>query len=377
MKRTLFPDPKARIEAMERLDNVRVSEFFLVCADEKLCDEYEKQTGLLIENRPQSLLLPFKALNYIKGEVSSFSAEIYVNNRYMLSRICWRSQSGCIYDMADEDIDTDDIIFWFNPIEKDKGIIHLFFDAPFKKEQLKKNLNIDTTELFLEYADNQLRIDFESKTGIKINHRVSTDWGYQDLKYQKGVISSIEIQLSIGHNFISDKIIENTVKVCWCSKSGRVYEMLDEDIDSSDIIFWFEGLDTISYHKQLYPDDLLPFKLKKLHFELLIHCINLDMLLEIFLKEPNNTVRDMITAEVSKFISNWNKKTKKEDTIKETQGLTYYDSNGVVDSIKVIKNRGNKIEIQFDMGTSDIILLKKLIQMLDKKYKTIEKVIIS
>jgi hypothetical protein len=377
MKRTLFPDPKARIEAIGRLDNLIVSEPFLVCADKKLCDEYEKQTGLFIENRPQSLLLPFEELNYIKGEVSSFSAKIYVNRRYLLTKICWRSKSGRVYEMADTNIDTDDIVFWFDPIEKDKGIKHIFFYIKDYNLTVKRNLGIDMSEIFCEYAEEQLRHYFEHKTGIKINHRVSTDWGREDLKYHEGEVSSIEIQLSIGHNFIGDKIIQNKVKVCWRSKSGRVYKMADEDIDLSDIVFWFEGLDPISYHKQLYPNDPLPFKLKKPHFELAIHSIDLNMVLEIFLKESDDVMRDEIIAEISKFISTWNEKTEKEDAIKQAQGITHYDSNGVVDSIKITESRANRIEIQLNMGTSDIILLKKLVQMLDKKYKTIEKVIVS
>ena len=54
----------------------------------------------------------------MKKEISKLPVVMYVNHNWNNNVIIlWRSKSGCIYDIADTDIDCDDIEFWFEGID--------------------------------------------------------------------------------------------------------------------------------------------------------------------------------------------------------------------------------------------------------------------
>ena len=77
------------------------------------------------------------------------------------------------------------------------------------------------------------------------------------------------------------------VTVNWKSKLNKYNTPSDAIIDCNDIEFWFEGLNPLEYHKQLNNDTTLPFKLKDLSYELVITALNMDMTIEMWLKEQN------------------------------------------------------------------------------------------
>lgn len=110
----------------------------------------------------------------------------------------------------------------------------------------------------------------------------------------------MNVHLSIGSN-------GNLVQIKWRSKSGRIYLISDEDIDCDDIVFWFEGLDPVLYHHQLYPKEELPFKL---NFDVKIENLSIDILLEIYFNRSSDAERTSIISDLEKLINDWNKRRK-------------------------------------------------------------------
>ena len=125
-----------------------------------------------------------------------------------------------------------------------------------------RQYGINISEQFLRCADIHLKKKFEFETGLKVSKNVSTSFVWpENFFYEKDTISKMPINIYINHNW-------NTVNILWKSKSGRVYGIADSDIDCGELEFWFEGLNPLLYHKQLYPQVALPFKLKDLSYEL-------------------------------------------------------------------------------------------------------------
>jgi hypothetical protein len=122
---------------------IYISEEFLKCADKQLRISFEKITDIKI-NKNICVSLPNKPdFNYQMGEISECSQNIFVNHNYLFGlKIKWKSKSGRIYKFEDDDIDCDDVEFWFEGL--DAKLVHKYLypkvTLPFKLKDLTYKL---------------------------------------------------------------------------------------------------------------------------------------------------------------------------------------------------------------------------------------------
>lgn len=223
----------------------------------------------------------------------------------------------------------------------------LFVSSALTIEMFKKHYSVNLSIQFIDCADIQLTRFFEQQTGLKVSKHVCISLiSGEEFYYKSGVTSTIPTRIFVNHNW-------NPVTVHWKSKSGRIYTMEDADIDCDDIQFWFEGLNTVLYHKQLYPNEKLPFKLKALTYELVITRLvwsNLSM--DMHFKD--SALQDIAAAikSIDDFIDAFNDKS-------ESLNRKY----GVVHNWKR-KLEENKLVYEIDTGSGGYELMRKLLPFL-------------
>ena len=228
-------------------------------------------------------------------------------------------------------------------------MVTLFYDPAFVVNHANRNLELDFSLEFATCMDNQLTIYFISKTGINPGKEVAAILPLiNDLfEFEEGAISKFNAKIYINHN-------TNPIYVYWKSKSDRIYKTDDRDVDCNDIEFWFEGLDPLLYHKQLYPKTTLSFKIKDLSYELIINRLNINGEILLVVNEENTNVISSINGQVTTWINDFNSKSMKMDR-----------KYGVVHNFKTVTDE-NKITISIDFGSAGVIFLKKLLQFLSK-----------
>jgi hypothetical protein len=153
--------------------------------------------------------------------------------------------------------------------------------------------------------------------------------------------------LIINHNW-------NYVGIKWRSKSGRIYDIADEDIACDDVEFWIEGLEPDLYYKQLYPGDKLPFKLKDLTYELVVNRLSLYASLEMTLKPGAQSDAEFIKDQVSHFIADFN-------LASEKKNLKYgaiHTAKGYIEDIKIV--------FELDLGTVGPGFYQKILKFLSR-----------
>lgn len=176
----------------------------------------------------------------------------------------------------------------------------LFYSPKIVAEQYWIRYRQKMSEAFAICADEQLTSFFKVHTGLKLSKHISLAWEQEEkFFYYKNQVSKIASRIYINHNW-------NPITICWQSKSGRVYNMEDEDIDCQDIKFWFEGLDPWLYRKQLYPGDKLTFKLKDPTYELIITRLNMDLNLDLHLKPECLNNAASLVKKTDDFIQSYN-----------------------------------------------------------------------
>lgn len=208
------------------------------------------------------------------------------------------------------------------------------------------NLNISIE--FVTCANIQLTIYFERLTGIIVNAKtvsITTILDDSQFFYHKGAVSKLASCLYVNHNW-------NYITIAWRSKSDRIYELDDTDIDCEDIEFWFEGMDPLLYHKQLYPKVELPFQLKNLTYGLKVERLNMDMTVAVTLKKDTDAKET--ENKVFDFINQYNKKSEAKNR-----------EDGVIHNAHS-KIEGNQIIFDIDTGFTGVVFLKKLLKYLSK-----------
>ena len=219
-------------------------------------------------------------------------------------------------------------------------------------------LPIKFSEQFVCIAGKQLWENFVRQTGIDDIKRVfisnastieSID--LRDFNYKKSSVSEIAWALTF-YDF------KHPIKFYWKSKSGKIYTPEDTAIDENDITFWFEDLDPLEIHKMVYPNQPIPFKLKNLTYKLSINSLNMDLEMIIQLSEPNNKKIETIKNLVLDFIDKWNEKSEEDEEDELEMGLVH--------NSKIVEETNELIHFNFDMGSADINILKKLLQKLNK-----------
>lgn len=234
----------------------------------------------------------------------------------------------------------------------------------FNKKAIKETYGIFISDFFLDCADLQLKVNFEKQTGIKPKQGkiAITIFDVPEFNYLKGNISKMDISVIIIAS-------SSFAKICWQSKSGRIYEPADENINCNNIQFWFEGLDPTLYYKQLYPNDPLPFKIKKAYFPIEINRLTITLLLSVYFTESTSQSRQIVIDKVGEIINNWNLKMEKEDALKISKGLEDFDSKGVVHNYSIVKNEENHLGILIDLGSADAMVIKRIITLFTKEPK--------
>ena len=205
----------------------------------------------------------------------------------------------------------------------------------------------DISVEFMACADTQLSAYFIKHSGLKPGINVSVSWPNEKLFYTKSEVSEMPINIYINHNW-------NPAKMKWKSKSGRIYDKTDTDIDCDDIIFWFEDLDPPLYFKQLYPNQQLPFKLKYLTYELVVLRLNLECELDLFVKDASVADIPSLIERIDAHMHQFNEQSEKKD---REDGVVHHWKTTVED---------NRIEYVIDMGSAGFTFMKKLLRFLSK-----------
>lgn len=218
---------------------------------------------------------------------------------------------------------------------------------------LLKYDNLIVSRSFIICADEQLYHYFLKLTGLTSIKKCGISCTMYNVTY--GNVSSYETSMGINHQ-------DQWVKVCWKSKSGKVYQLHD-DVDCHDIEFWLENVDVPLLYKQLYGPTTLPFKLPATHFSLVIGSISISLEIIIRLKEGFEKHLTIMEKEVSAFINQFNNQSEKKNR-----------KDGVVHNWKTIV-RQNSIHVDMDLGSAGAAFLKKLLKWLNG-IEQIEKVIV-
>jgi hypothetical protein len=342
---------------------VEISHEFLACVDSQLTALFEQQTGITIAGRKIRLSWQYdKPLNYQKGTISKMDATIWLTHGSIRVSILWESRNGKIYDIADTTIICDDIHFWFEGLDADKCryLVNpkwtLIALKDLYKEVFEKRRGLLISESFIDCADKQLSAIFEKQTGIKPSKHVCLIWdAYGDNFYHKGDISVLTLGISVNAH-------HNNVIIYWTSASGRVYDLNDTGIDCSDIRFGFEELDAVEYHKQLYPHQTLPFKLKGLTYELVVVRLNVDITITMNLKEEKQGQVNIMTEGIDEFIDGFNTRSLKLD---RKYGIVHNWNHSAT---------GDALVYEIDTGSAGAEFYKKLLRFLSKmeKFRKIE-----
>lgn len=343
--------------------DVDMSASFAACADLHWEDAFKK-ASLLTEIEGVFLnWSPVEKFEYEKGSVSYIATEINLRHGAIRTKIVWKSKSGRIYDIADEDIDCGDIEFWFEGVDpeycyKRTYIVRTLFTFPeITIETFRRKHDLPLSMEFLECADKQLSPFFEKATGLKINKHISLTLAVDEyFAYVEDDISGLMMVLYVNHNWNRD------ITMVWKSKSGRIYKPGDTDIDCSDIEFGLEGIDPVLYYRQMYPKAELPFKLKNLSYQLVINRLNMDCTVEMKLKKEALANAEDLLKRIDSFIDQFNEKSVKKDR-----------EDGVVHNWRHhIDN--NKLVYEIDTGFAGPALMKKLLPFLSSLncFETVE-----
>ncbi|SJZ84223.1 hypothetical protein [Sediminibacterium ginsengisoli] len=217
-------------------------------------------------------------------------------------------------------------------------------------ERCEKLYGFKISEKFVDCANTQLTRAFENTVGFKVNKLVGIGWissPYQEFFLRKGPTTEFSSEISVNHyNF--------PVTILWKSKSGRIYNMEDVDVDCSDIQFWFEGIDPLAYNKEMFPNIGQPFKLKDLSYELSVDRLNTDCTIQLQIRESLIVDTVSLLNQVDEFIGNYNERSEKNNRI-----------DGVVHNWKHFVE-GNLITYEIDLGSARASFLKKLLQFFSK-----------
>jgi hypothetical protein len=331
---------------------VTVSDEFIRCANSQLITCFEKETGIKITSSIQIAWEYGEEFVYNKSETSSINCWLQVGHRKEAVTFFWKSASGHIYDIADSNIDCADITFWFeglNPVLYKKILfppMTLLRHSDTVAGMFQKDCDLNFSEEFLIVADIQLTTVFEKTVGYKVNKHVSISIiGKDDSRfvYEKGPVSKLSINIYNNHNW-------NFVLIRWQSKSGRVYDVGDTDIDSNDIEFWIEGIDAAMYHRQMYPKATLPFKLKDLSYELVVTRLNTDCTFTAIVKPEAVNNREAIGKELTDFIESFNLASEANNR-----------KEGVIHSSLTKAKGENILLLEMDMGSAGAAFVKKLL----------------
>jgi len=151
---TLFYDTKLTADQLMYSYSLKTSQEFINCADNQLTEIFIRETGLK-PSKNVNLALTQHYLgapiysDYMKEDRRSLGRKLmiclYVNHNWNPITIFWKSKSGTRdYKLHDTDIDTNDIEFSFEKLDKNLYINQLYPNQklPFKTSHLSFDLEI-------------------------------------------------------------------------------------------------------------------------------------------------------------------------------------------------------------------------------------------
>ncbi len=143
---------------------MRISPNYLDCAETQFRDFFTKATGIKLPNSKVVLIPSIINLSY--GLVSSFETSIFINYNYLFVKVCWRSKSGIVYNMGDENIDCADIEFWIEGIDPLLVRKYLYpkYNNPFNLNNLSYELRVESLQI-----DLVVEAELKSGCGVPIN----------------------------------------------------------------------------------------------------------------------------------------------------------------------------------------------------------------
>lgn len=130
-----------------------ISLSFIRCADTQLTPIFEKMVGFTVNKEVCINLNNNQEFSYIKDVVSRLAVTFYVNHNWNPHVfICWKSNSGRVYDIAEDITDCSDMVFWLEGVDPVLYNKQMFpgQELPFKLKALSfklviTRLNMDMT----------------------------------------------------------------------------------------------------------------------------------------------------------------------------------------------------------------------------------------
>ncbi|GAA4202877.1 hypothetical protein GCM10022289_18320 [Pedobacter jeongneungensis] len=360
---------------LKRYFSLETSTEFLNLADTQLSSIFERETGIKIQHKNrlrwasdegivlQSAILmrskeTSEILRFAGGRPQLFSrisSKLVLQHRYLDVNICWTTKSGIIYTLGSTSIDPADIEFWFEGLDIEKcqrynnpDLANLIVWPDLFVEELQNKLDVNMSVPFATCMNAQLTPIFENTSGLKVKNLVvlliDKDRPFQ---HEKAETSKISIALGVYDHV-------NSIDILWKSKSGRIYDIADEDINCNDIEFSFGNLNIVEYHKQANPyGNQLPFKLKDLSYKLTVNRIQLECYITLTVKASEAKNADQYASGMENFIAAYNEKALKSKNSGVIHNCNY--------SIKE-----NTIDFHIDLGSVGADFFKKLFKYLSE-----------
>ncbi len=247
--------------------------------------------------------------------------------------------------------------FWFLPDET--GLSSTI-------KRYRESQSIIFSAEFLICANQKLFEAFKNQFGlnpIKIKKEDDDIWVFRHV----GVPTDIYEHGKTKYNsflkcYFSINAAFATISICWKSKSGRVYEIFDEEIDCNDIEFWIEDLDVTKVYELLNPKLKLPFGLKNLSFNIEVINLNLGMNIDAWLKPEFGLQAKEIASKTCDFVNKYNKVS--ENSSKDERGFVHYISYDI---------EGLHVKFYLDTGSAGMPFLKQLLRTFSR-WNVFEKV---
>lgn len=191
---TLFVDAQTAINTLKFVYSLEASLAFIKNADDQLTSLFVKETGIapgtnvciaISEHEMGSPIYTTyrKDDNYIGRKLM---IKLFVNHNWNPVTIFWKSKSGRDYKLHDTDIDPDDLVFWFDKLDRD-----LYFKQLYPSAKLPFKTNDFSFELVL------VRLNLECAIALTLK-----DDSYQDIKQIKSEIG----EFINNYNLQSEKL---------------------------------------------------------------------------------------------------------------------------------------------------------------------------
>ncbi len=249
------------------------------------------------------------------------------------------------------------IAFWFSPNEE---------SLMFRIKEYRESQNLIISKNFIVCGNRQLFHSFRYLTRIEPILLKTSDgdtWAFKQIMLNGYLISQgkkdsysfLECTIGINNSY-------QIAKICWKSKTGRIYETFDEDIDCNDIEFWFEDLDVAKVHELLYPKQTIPLALRNLNYKLELINLNTNLEVVAFLKSEFSDQIVDIANKTCDFVNKYNKASERSSN--EERGFVHYIKYEMEDS---------RIKFVIDSGSAGLPFLKQLLRTFSR-WNVFEKV---